>query len=123
MENIINHACSLCGIQTEFTCDDCGSPICEDCCIQPTYLNQVEGVLCVDCNVALENEQVKIQECEWEEEDKKEKRSKARKANYWKPENVAKRKAVKDDLSLIEKELVRKQLKETLKVVGTFLNH
>jgi hypothetical protein len=98
--------CHICGELTEFTCQTCEEPVCEDCCVQPTYLNQLEETLCTACGDS--------QECDrWDEahrqsviddaaQAKRNARNEAAKARYWKPENVKKRK-----LAIIERKRLR----------------
>ena len=92
--------CHICGTITDFTCDECGDPVCEDCCVQMTIHNQIDYPLCTYCQDSRHADDCADRSREWlrkEEENKKKAESLAkRKANYWKPENVANRKEVKE---------------------------
>lgn len=113
--------CHLCGIRTDFYCRDCDQPVCEDCCVMPTYHNQIDYSLCTECETGREVEEMEEREREWKIEaeikEKKEKKATARKVAYWKPENVAKRKAKRVALLLARKEASERRMKETVEII------
>ena len=116
--------CHLCGeLAAEFYCTDCELPVCEDCCVMPTYHNMIDYTLCNECGDSREAEAMKDREREWkaeaERKAKKEKIAAVRKVAYWKPENVAKRSVKKEALLLARKEQHEKQMKETVRVVAS----
>ena len=47
--------CHMCGGETEWYCAQCGEPVCEDCCVVPTYMNQIEETRCKDCDSDIES--------------------------------------------------------------------
>lgn len=113
--------CHICGSETDFTCDRCDEPVCFDCCVPMTIHNQIDYPLCTICEevredlrrLELEREYAKE---EAEKKTKEERRSKAR-ANYLKPENVAKRVARKAEQKKKRQELREKQLAEAIQIV------
>lgn len=123
MEVLMEEKCHICGANTEFFCCDCDQPVCEDCCVVPTYMNQIDYTICTECGDAREAEAAKDQMREWKIEaeikTKKEIRAAARRANYWKPENVAKRKAKRDALLLARKEAEKARIEKAIKIVGS----
>ena len=115
--------CHICGASTEFSCCACDQLVCEDCCVTPTYNNQIDYTICTECGDAREVEagedQMREEKFEAEIKTKKEKRAATRKANYWKPENVAKRKAKKAALLLARKEAEKARIEKAIKIVGS----
>ncbi len=116
--------CHLCGeLAAEFYCTDCELPVCEDCCVMPTYLNQLEETLCNECGDSREAEAMKDREREWkaeaERKAKKEKRAAARKIAYWKPEAVAKRTAKRKALLLARRKKNEQMMKDAARIVGS----
>jgi len=110
--------CHMCNSVTDFNCDSCGEPVCEDCCVVMTIHNQIDYPLCMDCEEMSEAVRY-ITACkEGKRNDKikaeKERKNARRRAIYWKPENVEKRRLVK-----IEKKRLRtEQAREALIVVN-----
>lgn len=108
--------------ETDFICDDCGEPVCEDCCVVPTYHNQIEYPFCTVC----EDGRQERRSNEWERENKAQEaitaKNKAiadkRRATYRKPENVAKRKAAKAERKWIAAEQARDRLAQAFKIVN-----
>ena len=114
--------CHMCGNPTEFTCQDCGEPVCEDCCVVPTYMNQIDYTLCQSCQDGHEA-------ADWLERDREHKRQDARNAlkatrnaaakkRYWKPENVEKRRQARVERTRTRVERNRRMFSETMKIVG-----
>ena len=114
--------CHLCGTEADWHCKDCGEPTCEDCLVPFTLQNQIDYCLCNSCYEGRETERY-FENCREEElrdkveAEKKIKRDK-RRANYWKPENVAKRKEIKRLKNIARVEANRKMLAEAFKIVG-----
>jgi len=114
--------CHMCGAETEYTCRDCDEPVCEDCAVAMTLQNQIDYTKCQCCE---DGDEASARQ-EWlRENDIKEakkaiqaKRIATRKANWWKPENVEKRAAAKAERKKKQAELRRKQMEETLRIVG-----
>ena len=118
-----DNKCHICGNVTEFFCDRCENPVCEDCCVQMTIHNQIDYPLCVDCNAANEANDYLERSREWkreeEEKAKREARNAKARANYWKPENVEKRRLARENRKREKAELAKKQLEETMKIVSS----
>ena len=115
--------CHICDEETEYYCRDCDKPVCEECCAVPTYHRMIDYTLCTECELSREVSEIKEREKEWKIEEerkvKKEKGAKTRRATYWKPENVAKRKDKKEALLIARREADEKRAKEVAKVIGS----
>lgn len=114
--------CHMCEEETEFYCRDCGEPVCEDCAVPYTLQNQIDYTKCQSCQdggAAARSLEYNRQQ---EEIEKKKaiqaKRIATRKANYYKPENIAKRKAAKIERDRQKIELRRKQMQEAFRIVN-----
>lgn len=114
--------CHICEAITDFTCDECWEPVCEDCCVQMTIHNQIDYPLCTYCQDRRYIEDHEERGREWtrqeEENKKKAEASVKRKANYWKPENVAKRKAARAKKREEKIERNRQMVIEAAKWIG-----
>lgn len=117
--------CHQCGIETDYTCDQCGEPVCEDCCVPMTYHNQIDYPLCTTCHGINEDSRSSYYHAENEkrlQEDKaRQERNAKSRANYHKPENVEKRKQQKLERKRQEAELARKWFEEAMNVVGSMM--
>lgn len=116
--------CQICEeSEAEGWCHDCKEPVCFECCIGHTYMNQIDYELCVPCMDTRESESYEEACVEYEREkkarEKKEKRNAIRKANYWKPENVEKRRMAKAKKKWEKAERFKKMLEETFKIVNS----
>ena len=115
--------CHICGSETNFTCNDCNKSVCEDCCVVPTYGNQIDYALCTECwdsrEVVFWRDRDEERKQEEAERIKKEKRKKARFENYWKPENIEKRRKAKEEKIRLKIELKKKQMKETVNRINS----
>lgn len=108
--------------KTDFTCHDCGEPVCEDCCVVPTYHNQLEYALCTVCGDERENRRAS----EWERENKIQDAITAKKkaiqdkrhATYWNPKNVVKRRVAKAERERLKAEQSRDRIAQAFKIVG-----
>jgi len=107
---------------TDFTCQICGEPVCEDCCIVPTYMNQLDYALCTVCEDGNQSRRMADYEKEAKIQESIAARKKAiqdkRHATYWKPENVAKRKAAKIERKRLRAEQARQQFEQAFKMVA-----
>lgn len=116
-------ACHICGIETEFTCDDCGEPVCENCCVPMTIHNNIDYPLCTVCHdrseVSLALDRQREQRAEDAAKAEKEKRSAAARERYNRPENVARRAAAKAERIRQRKELELKQRAEAAKITSS----
>lgn len=114
--------CHICEGPTDFTCDRCGEPVCEDCCVTPTYMNQIDYPLCTDCDDNIQTARAEHAEREWKEEEAvkaaKAVKAKARRARYWLPENVAKRAAAKAERKRLAAIAKRERMEKAVKFVG-----
>ena len=114
--------CHICESETDFCCEICGEPVCEDCCVVPTYMNQLDYALCTDCDGERECRRSEQAAREYEQEEKtrleKERRSAARKATYWKPENIAKRRERKAERKRLKAQQARERMAQAMKIVS-----
>lgn len=114
--------CHLCESETDFTCDRCGEPVCEDCCVKMTIHNQIDYPLCTLCGDAREEERRAYYRREEEQEEKalaeKERKSAIRRANYWKPENIEKRRLRKIEQQRLRRELHERQMASAAKMIA-----
>jgi len=113
--------CHICEAETDFHCEICKEPVCEDCCVVPTYKNQIDYVVCEVCQDVREVNFWKDREEDFKQEEteriKKEARKKARHENYWKPENVKKRHEAKEERIRLQAEQKKKQMEKTINIV------
>jgi len=113
--------CHICEHITDFTCDVCGEPVCEDCCVQMTLQNQIDYPLCEECYDSAQCSALaeRRQEETWQEKRKqeKEKRAAVRRANYRKPENVEKRRLKKIEAKRLKREETLRFLAEAENVI------
>jgi hypothetical protein len=117
--------CHMCGAETEFTCQDCDEPVCEDCAVAMTLQNQIDYTLCQCCYGGREASA----RLEWLKEDERARAVKAKKdaanakarATYRKPENVAKRKEAAAKRKKEAAELRLKQMQNAFRIVGDML--
>ena len=114
--------CHICGNTTDYHCQDCGEPVCEDCCVPFTLQNQIDYTKCQQCEDGDEArywlENSREQERQEKIEAKKAHRAEIRRKNYWKPENVEKRRLAKIERKSLAIEQQRKMMEEAVKVVG-----
>lgn len=103
---------------TDITCEQCGEPVCEDCCVQMTIHNQIDYPLCFGCEGENDAERwadaTRKAEKEKLESEKKKQRAEARRKAYWKPEAVEKRRLKKKKNA----ELKRKQMQEAMRTIA-----
>lgn len=116
--------CYLCGKTTDFTCNKCDDFVCEKCCVVPTYMNQIDYALCLECGDSREAEITRDQERRWkiekEKKDKKEERAKVRKISYWKPVSVAKRKAKRAALLDARREAEKEKIEAVSRIFASW---
>jgi len=115
--------CHICNRETEFTCDVCEEPVCDDCCVPITIHNQIDYPLCKTCN---EGHEAARYECARQKnlgeevaKAKKDARNAEARARYWKPENVAKRKAAKVERKKQREALRRAYAEEVAQVMAS----
>ena len=114
--------CHICDNITDFECRDCNEPVCEDCCVKMTIHNQIDYAKCTCCEdgdqairwIAMEIEEKRQEKLRAEKENK----AKLRRANYYKPENIEKRRIRKIENKRLKAELRIKQLGEAMRFVG-----
>ena len=109
--------------EAEGNCDQCGEPVCIECCVVITLQNQIDYPLCIECDDDNNEERHREANAEWEKQKKikakKEKIAAARKKAYWKPEAVEKRRLKKIERQKQKAELQGKQMAETVKIVSS----
>jgi hypothetical protein len=114
--------CHICEAKTDFNCARCGEPVCEDCCVVPTYMNQIEEARCTYCESDIENRRWKESEREWQREEAIKAKKKAiadkRQAIYRKPENVEKRRIAKIARKQAAREAEQKRMEQAVKIVS-----
>jgi len=119
--------CHMCEQETDFWCDRCELPVCEDCCVQMTIHNQIDYPLCTDCDDTCQAH--RYLECCLEEDVKEAKQKKRdeinakRRANYWKPENVTKRRVAKQERQLEAQAQKIKSLQDVGKIFGSLFKN
>lgn len=117
--------CHICGKLSEFVCEKCGQPACEDCLVPFTLQNQIDYCLCNYCHDSSENSRLldALEEAEWMEKQNAQKVELAvkRRANYWKPENIEKRRLKKIQLKKDREEADRKRIEEVASVMKDFM--
>lgn len=114
--------CHMCNSETEYTCQTCDEPVCENCTVQMTYHNQIDYTKCQCCQDGHDAQR----RLEWLKEDqirqiektKKDKINSKARANYWKPENVEKRKLKSIQRKKDKIERNKKILEEAMRIVG-----
>lgn len=115
--------CYICESLTEFTCDQCKEPVCEDCCVQMTIHNQIDYPLCTECQDSNETadyaERSKERARQETVDKKKAEAALKRHANYWKPENVEKRRVAKAKRKADKIEHDQEMMKVAVKFIGT----
>ena len=106
--------------QTEYFCPRCDLPTCEDCFEPLTQFNAGFELSCLGCENRRQTEAADEyeQNLKYEEEKKHQKKHKNDQARkrYWKPENVAKRKAKKIKQKEAKRQQEIKSLMELAKI-------
>jgi NAD-dependent SIR2 family protein deacetylase len=87
----MNEKCHICGKDTDWYCNDCHKPVCEDCCVVHTIHNQIDYPLCKECYADSERERLEESHRELLEREKADGRNAKARIRYWKPENIEKR--------------------------------
>ena len=115
--------CHICENETEWTCRDCGEPVCEDCCVPFTLHNQIDYTLCTFCHDGNETvrslEYSRMEKEQEKEAAEKEDRRRKRRANYLKPENVEKRRIAREERKRLKAEQKQKLWEATARIVGS----
>ncbi len=85
--------------EAEGDCDQCGEPVCGDCCVVMTLQNQIDYPFCIECGDNNDAQRERDAHAEWERQEKvkakKAKTAAARRKAYWKPEAIEKRRLKK----------------------------
>jgi hypothetical protein len=107
---------------TDFTCHICGEPVCEDCCVVPTYQNQLDYALCTVCEDGRHRQRMMDADREYALEKVAAAKKKAiadkRHATYWKPENVTKRRLAKIERKRAAAEQRLESMKTAMRIVA-----
>jgi hypothetical protein len=114
--------CHICEAETDFTCDGCFEPVCFDCCTPMTIHNQIDYPLCSLCNDMKQDEAARY----YHEQDKKKEqiekiksdRKAKRRANWYKSENIERRRIRLEQRRKERRELRIKQMEEAVKIVS-----
>lgn len=108
--------------KTDFACHICGEPVCEDCCVVPTYHNQLDYAFCTVCESGREERRWRDAEIEEKHEAaiaaKKKAIADKRLTTRMKPENIAKRIAAKTERKKLRVEQARIRMEQTVKLMA-----
>ena len=114
--------CHMCGNPTDYCCQDCGEPVCEDCCVPYDQFTQIDYTLCQSCRDGQEASDWLARDREHKRQEaikaKRDARNAASKKRYWKPENVEKRRLAKIERNRLRVERNRKMLAEAFRIVA-----
>lgn len=112
--------------EADYVCQRCGEPVCEACCVPNTYMNPVEETRCTICHEGMEavRHMDYDQECERVEAlaAKREARRKKMRENYFKPENVEKKRLRKIERRRLKAEHEREMMKRVVEVVSSMFS-
>ena len=118
--------CHICSSEADFCCEDCDQPVCENCCVPYTSHTPIEGTLCVHCHDTDHARRYDAACAEEEKEEERkakfEKKNATRRALYWKPENVAKRRITKAKRAKERSEYLRNAFIKSLKLTNAMFN-
>lgn len=88
-------------------------------------MNQLDYALCTDCGEAQQANAAREASKEHDRQEALTAKKKAiadkRRATYWKPENVAKRKNAKAERKRVQAEQTRQRMIDAIKIVGSWL--
>lgn len=116
--------CHMCGETTEFTCEDCGEPVCDNCAVPFTLQNQYEGTHCECCYSSAERLSVKEFQAEedlkGEKEKKRKKKNEAARARYHSPKQIKRRLLAKIAREIERQERIQKHRKEVSAMMKDF---
>ncbi len=91
--------CHSCGNETDYKCESCGQPVCDDCVTPFTYHNQIDFAQCIDCTestaIAHLEEAERNQAYEASRAEKRSKRNEAARRRYHSPAQKEKRRLKK----------------------------
>lgn len=114
--------CHICGEETEFLCEQCGEPVCDNCSVSYTYLTPIDYTLCDKCYEENMDERNKEMSHRAEEEkierECKDLLNEKRRIWYNSDEQVKKRQRIKEE----RKEARRKEREEMYKNTYEFIN-
>ena len=107
---------------TDYCCEDCGEPVCEECAVPYDQFTQIDYTLCQCChdgNMSRRQlEAYREEDLQAESKAKKDARNKAARERYWRPENVAKRKAAREERKRLKREQAIRNFQETMRIVS-----
>jgi hypothetical protein len=96
--------CHVCGKKTDWKCESCEEPVCEDCCVPFTQFNQCTNAICECCGDTNNEIRASNQALIDEENEKIEKgrllRNKKARIRYHSSEQQEKRRIKKEELRL-----------------------
>ena len=109
--------------ETDIECQGCDEPVCENCCVVPTYMNQLEEARCTMCQDRLDVERWRENDREVARQDaleaKRVERRKKMRENYSKPENVEKRRLRKIERKRLQAEREMETMKRLASVFSS----
>jgi len=115
----------MCGSLTDYYCQDCDEPVCEECCVTYNQFTQIDYTLCQSCydgDVAKRQlEEYKEEEREAAERAKKDARNKTARERHWRPENIEKRRKIREKRKIQQQEDNKRILAEVFKTVNEML--
>ena len=115
--------CHICGADTEWKCEKCEEPVCEDCCVPYTQFTQIDYPLCNSCGEAMCYEEARNRQ-EEEEGDAERKKIKDEKnlcarIKYNSTEQKEKRRLKKIELQKQRAEENRKSSERVLSIMNS----
>lgn len=122
----MSEICHICDGLTDFICERCGEPVCEDCCVVPTYMNQIDYALCTYCDSGIQSDRAEAAEREWKADEAiktaKAIKAKARYEKYWLPENIVKRAAAKKESKRLKAVAERERMARVAESMREIMN-
>jgi hypothetical protein len=101
--------CTICEAETEYECEQCGDPTCENCLTPFTIHNQIDYCLCSCCHSGNDREKADyyqgIEAEEKEKERKKKEKSHKRWLWYHSPSQIEKRRLKRIELLKLRRKL------------------
>lgn len=114
--------CYICGKETDYHCQDCGEPVCEDCLTPFTLQNQIDYNLCSTCydgyQARRRMEYVRKEEAKDIANKLRIERNKKASIRYWKPENIEKRRVARQKRRKEQFDQRLKNIQEAISIVN-----
>lgn len=117
--------CHMCGNITDYYCEDCGEPVCEECCVPYDQFTQIDYTLCQCCHdgdmARRELEAYREEDRKAAEKAKRDARNKKARERYWRPENVEKRRLAKIERKRKQAEDARRMMAEAFRTFSEWV--